>query len=298
MKELDKSLKYILPVGTLGKLQYTLAEVPFLQDQHLVLKLSSILTDNEGNAVNLAPSELTSLPPMADETSRLLLSGNALSSVIKMVAAKGELDTVLTNEVLSGIVPMTTSALHSVLPQVSRLLPKDQPLVIKIKLSDVPVVSLQNGEARVTLKATIEVLARTRSGLTPLFKVDADIHLVGKASITEGKLGIAFFLERVFLRLISSEIGNFDIKLVENWMKTILQVEYMRVINALNIELPLPKFSTMGYANGVVDISENTIVVHWCHKSLKKMDPNSCRGTSRQNRTPFLLFRVATWKKV
>lgn len=103
---------------------------------------------------------------------------------------------------LQGSIPLTTTALQSALPEVrghswashpleilflssfnassllsflqlSQLLPADLPLVVKIRVLEVPTVSLQNGQVTVALTANAEVFARTRAGLRALFGVDA-----------------------------------------------------------------------------------------------------------------------------
>ncbi|XP_061486128.1 BPI fold-containing family B member 3-like [Rhineura floridana] len=259
----------VLPFGMLGKLHYTLAGLPLFNDQHIILNLNLMVTDHEGNATNLAPAQLPSLPPAVDNTSQLLLPGDLLSSLLQLLVTTGGLNADITDQVLQGSVPLTTSSLQSMLPELSRLLPADLPLVVKIRISDVPAVSLQKGNVTVTLAAAIEVLARTGSGLKPLLGMNAHIGLRGAVTITGTKLAISLSLQSVVLNISSSQIGSFDMDLLKNWITNILRIGYLPVINgALDVGIPLPNLFNLNFAEGVANVVDTAFVANVIPKLL------------------------------
>ncbi|XP_053250709.1 BPI fold-containing family B member 3-like isoform X3 [Podarcis raffonei] len=260
----------VCPFGTLGKLHYTLAGLPWFSDeQQIVLNLNVLVLDNEGNSIKLPPSKLPSLPPAGDQTSQLLLSGDLISSLLQLVMKNGQLNVDITDQALRGAVPLTTSALQSVLPQLSRLLPTSLPLVVKIRISDLPGVSLQNGKLTVTLAAAVDVFALADSGPELLFGLNAQIDLSGSVRISGAKLAVSLSLDNVSLNVSSSQIGSFDVAVLKTWITNLLRIGYLPVINgALEIGIPLPNLFNLNFAAGDVNIVDNALLASVTPKLL------------------------------
>uniref|UniRef100_A0A8C5RUN8 Lipid-binding serum glycoprotein C-terminal domain-containing protein n=1 Tax=Laticauda laticaudata TaxID=8630 RepID=A0A8C5RUN8_LATLA len=253
----------VAPFGILGNLHYTLAGLPLFKDQHIVLNLNLMMTDRNGQPVDFPEAQNISLPlpPAMDHTSQLMFSRDLLSSLFQMLISKGGFDADLTGLALRGSVPMTTSALQTVLPELPQLGAEDLPLVVKIRVRGLPVVSLQNGKAMIQLGADIQVLSHSKSNLTPLFTVNTNISLSGSFSVTRTKLGISLALESVSLR--ADNMGSFDENALKNWITNILQMRYLPLINVgLNIGIPLPNIFNLNFGNGVVKTLDETLVIH------------------------------------
>ncbi|XP_070600363.1 BPI fold-containing family B member 3-like [Erythrolamprus reginae] len=253
----------VCPFGLLGKLHYTLAGLPLFQDQHIVLNLNLMMTDLNGQPVDFPGAQNASLPllPAKDGTSQLMLPIGLLSSVLQMLVSKGGFNVDLTALALGGSVPMTTSALRSVLPELSPLGTEDLPLVVKIRVSGVPVVSLQNGKAKIMLGAALQILSQSNSSLIPLFTVNANISLSGSFSITRTMLSISLALDSVSVSV--SDVGSFDENALTTWVTNILQIGYLPLINVgLNIGIPLPNIFNLNFADGVVKTLEDMVVIN------------------------------------
>uniref|UniRef100_A0ACB8F6Q8 Uncharacterized protein n=1 Tax=Sphaerodactylus townsendi TaxID=933632 RepID=A0ACB8F6Q8_9SAUR len=243
------TINSICPFGVLGQLHYTLAGLPVFQDQHILLNLNLMITDLEGKkTINLPPVRLPVLPEPAagDHVSQLVLPGELISTLIGSLGSKGLLNADITQQTLRGNVPMTTSALQSLIPALpqkpmeaeatadlqgnetaggDRQRPKPTiskgnvhqgvpslPLVVRIRLNELPRVSLQNGEVFVSLATSIEVLAHTRFGSKQLFELAATVGLSGKITPGLAKLSITLSLKSLNLRVASSVLGSINYK--------------------------------------------------------------------------------------
>ncbi|KAM3840617.1 BPI fold-containing family B member 3-like [Vipera latastei] len=257
-----RTINSLCPFGILGNLHYTLAGLPLWKDKHIILNLNLMMTDLRGQTVDFPGAQNTSLPlpPAMGRTSQLMLPRDLLSSLLQMLVSKGGFNVDLTELALRGSVPMTTSALRSVLPELSQLGAEDLPLVVKIRVRGLPVVSLQNGKATILLEAGLQVFSHSNSSLTPLFNVNTNISLSGSFSVTRTKLGISLALESVSLDV--SELGSLDENALKNWITSILQIGYLPLINVgLNIGIPLPNIFNLNFADGVVKTLDEMVVI-------------------------------------
>ncbi|XP_062835269.1 BPI fold-containing family B member 3-like [Anolis carolinensis] len=248
----------VLPVGTLGWAHYTLAGPPSMKDGQLLLNMNIYFSDNNGNTFNPVPAEPPALPPVTDDTSRLLLSLNILRPWLELLVKGGQFNADIPQQMLPDVVPMTTSELESILSEVSGRLPANTSLVVRMGVIDTPAVTLQNGTLTVTLNTTMKC-----SGLTPLLVLEADMKLTGQPIISGTKLHLSLALDSFDLRLVSSEIGDIDVGLLKNWILDILQIAYIPRLNVAldKAALPLPNILNMGYADGQANILGNIIMV-------------------------------------
>ncbi|XP_048354423.1 BPI fold-containing family B member 3-like [Sphaerodactylus townsendi] len=259
------TINSICPFGVLGQLHYTLAGLPVFQDQHILLNLNLMITDLEGKkTINLPPVRLPVLPEPAagDHVSQLVLPGELISTLIGSLGSKGLLNADITQQTLRGNVPMTTSALQSLIPAISLLGVPSLPLVVRIRLNELPRVSLQNGEVFVSLATSIEVLAHTRFGSKQLFELAATVGLSGKITPGLAKLSITLSLKSLNLRVASSVLGSINVGVLQGWITNLLVSEYLPILNgALEIGIPLPKLFNLNFDDAAVSVVQNALVV-------------------------------------
>ncbi|NXC44517.1 BPIB3 protein, partial [Penelope pileata] len=250
----------VLPLGALGNLQYTLSSLPIVGDKSIQLDLNLLLRDAEGNVVQPAggPSVPLSLPPAVGRGAQLGLSQGVLGAVLGLAQRQGAFDMDISSSMVPNSISLTTSALLSALPQLSAVVPGSLPLVLRLRLSDAPVVALRDGTATATLRAAIDVIAR-RPGfpLQTLFSLDSDIVLDVTPSVSGGRLHTSLAVDRVNLRLASSQLGPINISLLEGWVKDVLAAAYVPAINkAVSAGIPLPNIFNTSFENGQVDIAD------------------------------------------
>ncbi|XP_052540178.1 BPI fold-containing family B member 3-like [Tympanuchus pallidicinctus] len=260
------SVTSVLPLGALGNLQYTLSSLPIIGDKSIQLDLNLLLRDAEGNVVEPAGglSVPVTLPPAAGPGTQLGLSQGVLSAVLALAQRQGAFSMDISSSAVPNSIPLTTSALLSAFPQLSTVLPGSLPLALRVRLADTPVVALRDGKATATLRAAIDVLAQ-RPGFPPqtLFSLDSDIVLDITPSVSGGRLHTALAVDRINLRLASSQLGSINVSQLEGWVKDILAAAYVPAINnAVGMGIPLPNILNTNFENGQVDVADNTFVIN------------------------------------
>ncbi|XP_027680718.2 BPI fold-containing family B member 3-like [Chelonia mydas] len=254
----------VVPLGVVGNLQYTLASLPVVSDAAIKLDLNAVVKDLLGNKVDdpTCSAATVSLPSEVDSSSQLGLSLCLLSSVLKLLLAPGKLSTDIAGQTLPTDIPLTASALRTLVPEVSELLPESQQPLLKIRVLERPAVSEQNGNVTVRLPASIEV-SPSDSPQQPLFVLDADIVLSVQPTISDNKLRFSVTLERVGFRLASSLISDFNVALLEPLISDILSAAYVPLINdALKVGIPLPNLLNLNWENGLVKVMNNVLLVN------------------------------------
>ncbi|XP_020670443.3 BPI fold-containing family B member 3 [Pogona vitticeps] len=247
------------PVEGVGSVEYLLGSILQSSGDKLMLDLDVGLLDSSGNKVPLPPMNSITLPPTrpGDHTSRVLLNTELISSLIDLHVKKGSFNRDITGE---GSSSLAASALQSVLPEGT--LPANSVLKVSINTGETPLVTVENTDINVKLPVDVTVSAQTDSGLVPLFAADADIDLKGRIKVTGDTVGVNLSLERLSVRVSSSQIGDIDANLLKDSLLNLLRNDYLPSLNGMlsNI-LPLPHFGNMDYASGAVGSAGNAISV-------------------------------------
>uniref|UniRef100_A0A8B9S5F1 Lipid-binding serum glycoprotein C-terminal domain-containing protein n=1 Tax=Apteryx owenii TaxID=8824 RepID=A0A8B9S5F1_APTOW len=268
----------VLPLGALGNLQYTLGSLPVIGDKSIQQDLNLLVRDAAGNVVDQGLGQVApvSLPPAASGVSQLGLSQTVLSAVLSLLRGTGAFDTDITAAALSaaGSIPgqdilLSTSALRSLLPQLSTVIPESLPLALQVRSAGAPVVSLRNGKATASVAASIAVLAQRPGSLPqPLFTLDADINLNISPSLSANKLQATLAVDSITLRQGGSKIGDINVSLLERWVKDVLEAAYLPAINkALSVGIPLPNLFNMNFEGANVDVVDNAFMISQTHRT-------------------------------
>ncbi|NWX95140.1 BPIB4 protein, partial [Nothoprocta ornata] len=159
----------VLPLGALGNLQYTLGSLPIIGDKSIQLDLNVIGQVGQiGQLEQVGQVGSIVLPPVASGVSQLGLPPSVLSAVLGLLRGTGTLDTDISagSVQVAASIPLSTSVLLSLMPELAAAVPPALPLVLQVRSAGVPVVSLRNGRATARLAASVTVLA-ARPGAPP-----------------------------------------------------------------------------------------------------------------------------------
>ncbi|NWZ56860.1 BPIB6 protein, partial [Haliaeetus albicilla] len=145
-----------IPLGTAGTLQYALLNPPLTSETFIELDLKTILHQKEGKEVGLPmeQSSLASLPPKRDAATQLILSADFLSSELSVLQTSFNLE--ISNNMVLGLPPLVTTMLGALIPEISRVLPPLQPVVIEMREAKAPVVTISPDKSLVQLFSTAE----------------------------------------------------------------------------------------------------------------------------------------------
>ncbi|XP_019395048.1 PREDICTED: BPI fold-containing family B member 4-like [Crocodylus porosus] len=255
----------VAPVGKLGHIHYLVNGLPLVNGQHLQVDLNALVTDSAGQLIapRMGPGAPISLSPVSDHTSQVVLTENLLEMVFALLHNRGDLDMEITSPVAGPLVPLTSDAIKPKIPEVSHLIPKHLPLVVRIRLASPPKLTLHDWKASLNVTVSIEVLIRHKNAtLQPLFTVDADVILSLGLSVEDRKLHFDFHVDSVRFWLASSHLGSFDISDIESWLRKIIESLHLpKISSVLEAGVPLPQLFNMDMTNAAVAITDHAVVL-------------------------------------
>ncbi|NXT45703.1 BPIB6 protein, partial [Pluvianellus socialis] len=145
-----------IPLGTAGTLQYILLNPPMTNETFIELDLKTILHQEEGKEVELPRDQLSlsPLPPKRDAATQFILSANFLSAELSVLQASFNLN--ISNNMVLGLLPLVTTMLGALIPEISRVVPPSQPVVTEMREAKAPVVTITQDKSFVQLFSTAE----------------------------------------------------------------------------------------------------------------------------------------------
>ncbi|XP_057559399.1 BPI fold-containing family B member 4 [Hippopotamus amphibius kiboko] len=262
----------LIPLGILGSVQYTFSSLPLVTGEFLELDLNTLVGEAGGDLIDyplgrpaMSPRQkMPELPPMGDNTnSQLAISANFLGSVLTLLQKQGALDIDITDGMFEELPPLTTSTLGALIPKVFQQYPESCPLTIRIQVPNPPSVTLQKDQALVKVFATSEVMVSQPNDVeTTICLIDVDTELLAMFSVENDKLMIDAKLDKTSLNLRTSNVGNFDVGLLEVLVGKIFDLAFMPAMNAvLGSGVPLPKILNIDFSNADIDILEDLLVL-------------------------------------
>ncbi|KFZ59252.1 BPI fold-containing family B member 6, partial [Antrostomus carolinensis] len=240
-----------MPLGSAGTLQYTLLNPPLMNETFIELDLKTILHQKEGKEVDLPTDQpsLVSLPPKRDAVTQLILSENFLSAELSVLQASFNLE--ISNDTVVNWEGKGMSPLCFDSPQISRVLPPSQPLVIEMREAKAPVVTITPEKSFVQLFSTAEFwVSSSDSALESLFVLDVDSKLEVQFAIAEEKLQLSLTLQSCWHRAMGSSwhFCAFQELPLKGLLADVTRVAYVPSINrVLRWGIPLPDLLGITY---------------------------------------------------
>ncbi|XP_049635258.1 BPI fold-containing family B member 3 [Suncus etruscus] len=265
VNELLGAVLSLVPLGALGSVEFTLATLPIISNQYIELDINPILKSVAGDVIDFPKPRLppVKVPPKEDHTSQVTVPLYLFSTVFSLLQTNGALDIDITPELVPSNVPLSTTDLAALVPDALGKLPPGQKLLLSLRVKEAPTVTLQNKKATVTIPAKIHLQALQANG-TPeaLFDLSGVMTLNAQLAPSATKLHISLSLERLSAKLASSFAHSFDASRLEEWLSQVMRVAYVPKLNVdLDVGIPLPKVLNVNFANAVLDIIENAVVL-------------------------------------
>ncbi|XP_074744797.1 BPI fold-containing family B member 4-like [Strix uralensis] len=265
----------LVPLGLLGSIQYTVSSLPLVTGQFLEVDLNAVVRQAAGGLVDVPLGKpetvptppwvpMPPLPPMADtSSSQLGLSVNFLSSMLSVLQKEGALDLDISTGMFPELPPLTTSTLGALIPAVFKAYPESHELLLKIAVSEAPVVTLKKNKGVIQLRATAEVMVIHSDDVQKsLCLLNIDASLLAQFSVEDNKLKIRVSLEKTGLSLVSSSIGDFDVSLLKMLVGQIFDVAFLPAMNSvLGAGVPLPRLLNIDFTNADIDVIEDLMVL-------------------------------------
>ncbi|XP_047398089.1 BPI fold-containing family B member 3 [Sciurus carolinensis] len=254
----------LVPLGALGSVEFTLATLPLISNQYIELDVNPIVRSVAGDVIDFPkPHVPVQAPPKEDHTSQVTVPLYLFNTVFGLLQTNGALDIDLAPELVPSNVPLSTTDLAALVPEALGTLPPGQHLLLFLRVKDAPGVTLQSKKATVSIPASIRVLFSVPGGTPePLCQLNAVLTLDAQLAPSATKLHVTLSLERLSVKLVSSTTSTFDASRLEEWLRDVLRATYMPMLNEdLEVGIPLPKILNVNFANSVLQIIENAVVL-------------------------------------
>ncbi|RLV98854.1 hypothetical protein DV515_00010442 [Chloebia gouldiae] len=241
------SRNQVLPLGALGDLpSFSILSGDAIQmDLNLLSENArdGMMTPVQGLPLTASLQLATGRPP------QLSLSQDTLSALLEQVQGL---------EALSLNITSLTGSNFPLQGQLTRALPGSLPLELRVRVSKKPIVTVRDGRATVTLKATIDVASpalQTPQGL--LFSVNADIVLNISPSVSDGKLQTSLALDSINLTQFPQSLDISRASALSEWLKKVFTAVYVpSVQGAIRVSVPLPNVLNTNLRNVEVNITD------------------------------------------
>ncbi|NWV76202.1 BPIFC protein, partial [Dasyornis broadbenti] len=137
---------------------------------------------------------------------------------------------------------INTEIFGSIIPEVAKYSVTPYPVMLKLMATEIPVISLEQDSFTVEIQGSMEVLAVLPDSTTQsLFTMNIAANTSISLNIFDQKLMGSLCLNRIQFSLAHSNVGSFEILLLENILSYILQTEVIPSANAkLSKGFPLP----------------------------------------------------------
>ncbi|XP_018414789.1 PREDICTED: BPI fold-containing family B member 6 [Nanorana parkeri] len=143
----------------------------------------------------------------------------------------------------------------------SNLSPGLQDYKIHIYVNKQPLVTISTSKALLHLYSTMEVMASSsESEPSVLFVIDLHMNFKIQSSIKENSLHSMFSFDKMFLSVMTSSVGDFEVQDLSDFISSLIKEVYSPVINGLTqTAIPLPDITNlldMDFSKAEIEIAK------------------------------------------
>ncbi|XP_040186521.1 BPI fold-containing family B member 6-like [Rana temporaria] len=252
-----------LPIENIGNLRYLLTPVPTVTGEHFEMELNVTLLKGE-EVVD--PPERTNNPlvlPSNPQTTTLILKASFLGYFFTLLQQEGLFNFKTTEDDITNAGAISTSVLSDIIPE---LPPGLQDYKINIYVKKTPLVTISTSKALLHLYSTMEVVASSPdSEPSLLFVIDLHMNYKIQSSVKENSLHSMFSLDKTFLSVNASSVGDFEVQDLNDFINSVLKEVYSPVINGLTqTAIPLPDIKNMldmDFSNAEIEIDKDLLLL-------------------------------------
>ncbi|XP_055462570.1 BPI fold-containing family B member 6 [Psammomys obesus] len=252
-----------MPVDQMGTVKYALTSSAATTASHIQVDFSPMVQLQGGQVIQLPTNESApEFPEGSAQSSQLLLSAAFLTAELALLQKSLEVNL---RDKRVGKLSQTTGTLAGFIPQVAKRYHKPKPLLIKVKISKPPKVTMKAGKSLMHIHGSLEMFVARRHGKHPksLFRLETHFGLEIQYSVQENRLQMATSLDSLLsLSRESSSFGHFNETELTGFITDCLQKAYVPVVNdVLHVGLPLPDLLAINYNLAELDIVEEALVL-------------------------------------
>ncbi|XP_035196601.1 BPI fold-containing family C protein-like [Oxyura jamaicensis] len=265
-----QSLNVLMPIDDLAEIDYSLNSFPAVFRPYIDLDLKGIVYA-AGNHTDppyaTAPFTITE---QRDSMLYLAFSEYFFQTSSFAYYAAGAFNITITEETCSYF-NISTEIFGSIIPEVAKYSVTPYPVMLKLMATETPLISLQQDSFTLEIQGSMEVFAVLPDSTTQsLFTMNIAANTSIALNIFNQKLMGSLCLNRLQFSLAHSNVGFFEISLLENILSYILQTEVIPSANAkLSKGFPLPSLASVTLTRPHITIVQGYVLissdVHYNH---------------------------------
>ncbi|XP_010154923.1 PREDICTED: BPI fold-containing family C protein-like [Eurypyga helias] len=265
-----QSLNVLMPIDDLAAVDYSLNRLPAVFRPFIDLDLKGIVYpagNYTGPPYVAAPF---TIPDRRDSMLYLAFSEYFFQTYSFAYYTAGAFNITIAEETCSYF-NISTEIFGSIIPEVAKYSVTPYPVMLKLMATEVPIISLEQDSFTVEIQGSMEVIAVLPDSATQsLFTMNITANTSVALNIFDQKLMGSLCLNRLQFSLAHSNVGVFEISLLENILSYILQTEVIPSANAkLSKGLPLPNLANVTLTRPHVTIVQGYLListdVHYRH---------------------------------
>ncbi|XP_062425403.1 BPI fold-containing family C protein-like [Rhea pennata] len=265
-----QSLNVLMPIDDLVEVDYSLNSLPAVSRPHIDLDLKGIVYPG-GNYI--APPFVAApfiVPDQSDSMLYLAFSEYFFQTSSFAYYTAGAFNITISEEICSYF-NISTEIFGSIIPEVAQYSVMPYPVMLKLMATETPIISLQQDSFTLEIQGSMEVFAVLPDSTTQLlFTMNIAANTSISVNIFDQKLMGSLCLNRLQYSLTHSNVGFFEISLLENILSYILQTEVIPSANAkLSKGFPLPNLANVTLTRPHITIVQGFLListdVHYKH---------------------------------
>ncbi|NXU53329.1 BPIFC protein, partial [Turnix velox] len=228
---LSITLTVLVPIDDLAEIDYSLSSLPAVFQQFIDLDLKGMVHPAGNSTASPYVASPFTIPHQSDSMLYLAFSEYFFQTVAFAYYTAGAFNITIAEETCSYF-NIRTEIFSSIIPEVAKYSGTPYPVMLKLTATEIPTISLEQDSFTVDIQASMEVFAVLPDSTTQsLFIMDIAANTNIALNIFDHKLVGSLCLNRLQFSLAHSNIGFFEISLLENIMSYILQTEVIPSAN-------------------------------------------------------------------
>nr|XP_009498656.1 PREDICTED: BPI fold-containing family C protein-like [Phalacrocorax carbo] len=265
-----RSLNVLMPIDHLAEVDYSLNRLPAVFRPFIDLDLKGIVypAGNYSSPPYVAPP--FTIPDQRDSMLYLAFSEYFFQTSSFAYYTAGAFNITIAEETCSYF-NISTEIFGSIIPEVAKYSVTPYPVMLKLMATDIPIISLEQDSFTAEIQGSMEAFAVLPDSTTQsLFTMNIAANTSIALNIFDQKLMGSLCLNRLQFSLAHSNVGFFEISLLENILSYILQTEVIPSANAkLSKGFPLPSLANITLTRPHITIAQGYMListdVHYKH---------------------------------
>ncbi|KAL9854181.1 LOW QUALITY PROTEIN: BPI fold-containing family C protein [Geothlypis trichas] len=257
-----RSLNAVMQIDDLAEVDYSLSGLPAVFQQFIDLDLKGVVfpAGNHTDSPYMAAS--FTIPDQSESMLYLAFSEHFFQSSSFAYYTAGAFNMTIAEQTCSYF-NINTEIFSSIIPEVAKYSIAPYPVMLKLMSTEMPTISLQQDSFMVEIQGSVEVLAILPDSTTQsLFTLNIAANTSISLNIFDQKLMGSLCLNRIQLSLDHSNVGSFEVLLLENFLSYILQTEVIPSANAkLSKGFPLPNLANVTSTRPHITIVQGYVLI-------------------------------------